>query len=346
MTELDGKVAIVTGTSSGLGRRFAEVLDGAGARVVLASRRHEADLELAAKLRDALPVACDVCSPADREALVRAAADRFGQIDILVNNAGVAYSGPAEDESQEHLQDLIDTNLTAVFALTQLVGRHMLARGSGVIVNMASPSAAVSLDRYGLAGYGATKAGVVALTRELAYQWGGRGVRVNALAPSFFPTATTGWLADPEQVAWISANTPLGRPPSRGNSTARCYSWPPTPPATSPGRPSTWTAVGPAADRHGGGLHCHRCHQRDGPHPRPPLRLRQLASVSQPVKPGQSQPSPGSPWGVPVIRPGGDVGTTRGVPRCGPAAGPGRPSSSRAWPPRPPASVRPDWALG
>ena len=135
---------------------------------------------------------------------------------LLVNNAGVAYAGPAEDESPENVQDLIDTNLTAVFGLSQLVGRHMLARGSGVIVNIASPSATVSLDRYGLAGYGATKAGVVALTRELAYQWGGRGVPVNALAPSFFPSATTGGLADPEQVAWISANAPLGRPPRPG----------------------------------------------------------------------------------------------------------------------------------
>ena len=79
--------------------------------------------------------------------------------------------------------------------------------------NIASPSAAVSLDRYPLAGYGATKAAVVALTRELAYQWDGRGVRVNALAPSFFPSATTGWLTDPDQVAWISANAPLSRPP-------------------------------------------------------------------------------------------------------------------------------------
>jgi NAD(P)-dependent dehydrogenase (short-subunit alcohol dehydrogenase family) len=119
VTALDGRVAIVTGTSSGLGRRFAEVLDGAGARVVLASRRHQADVELAGWLRDALPVACDVRNPADREALVRAATDRFGQIDILVNNAGVAYSGPAEEESPEHLQDLIDTNLTAVFGLTR-----------------------------------------------------------------------------------------------------------------------------------------------------------------------------------------------------------------------------------
>jgi NAD(P)-dependent dehydrogenase (short-subunit alcohol dehydrogenase family) len=89
----------------------------------------------------------------------------------------------------------------------------MLQRGGGVIVNIASPSATVSLDRYGLAGYAATKAGVVALTCELAYQWGGRGVRVNALAPSFLPSATTGWLQDPDQIAWICANAPLGRPP-------------------------------------------------------------------------------------------------------------------------------------
>jgi len=212
-TALDGRVAIVTGTSSGLGRRFAEVLDGAGASVVLASRRHEADLELAAKLQDALPVACDVRDPASREALLQAALSRFGRVDILVNNAGIASSAPAEDETPEQVQDLIDTNLTAVFALTQLVGRHMLGRRSGVIVNIASPSAAISLDRYPLAGYGATKAGVVALTREIAHQWGGRGVRVNALAPSFFPSATTGWLEDPDQVEWISGNTALRRPP-------------------------------------------------------------------------------------------------------------------------------------
>jgi NAD(P)-dependent dehydrogenase (short-subunit alcohol dehydrogenase family) len=138
---LDGRVALITGTSSGLGRRFAEVLDAAGASVVLAARRRDANVELAGRLRDALPVGCDIRDPADRQQLV-----------------------------------------------------------------------AANLDRYGLAEYGASKAAVVALTRELAAQWAARGVRVNAISPSWFPTATSGYLQDPDQVAWINAHTPMGRP--------------------------------------------------------------------------------------------------------------------------------------
>jgi NAD(P)-dependent dehydrogenase (short-subunit alcohol dehydrogenase family) len=210
---LGGRVAIVTGASTGLGRRFARVLAGAGASVVLASRTAARDEELAITLPDALAVRCDVRSSDDRGLLVAAALDHYGRVDLLVNNAGIAAAGPAEDESRALWDDLLATNLYGLFALTQLVGRHMLERGSGVIVNVASPSARISLDRYGLAGYAATKAGVVALTRELAAQWGARGVRVNALAPSFFPSNTSGWLRDPDQVAWISAHAPLARPP-------------------------------------------------------------------------------------------------------------------------------------
>jgi NAD(P)-dependent dehydrogenase (short-subunit alcohol dehydrogenase family) len=208
---LDDRVAVVTGTSSGLGAQFAKALDGAGARVVLASRRTEADRELAGSLRDAVAVRCDVRSAEDRAALVGAALERYGRIDVLVNNAGVAFSGPAEEEDLERVGDLIDTNLTAVFGLSQLVAPHMFEQGAGVIVNIASPAATTSLDRYGLAGYAASKGGVVSLTRELAAQWGRRGVRVNAIAPHFFPAATSGYLQDPELVEWLEARSPLGR---------------------------------------------------------------------------------------------------------------------------------------
>jgi NAD(P)-dependent dehydrogenase (short-subunit alcohol dehydrogenase family) len=211
MSTLVGRVAVVTGTSSGLGARFAKALDGAGARVVLASRRHEADLALAATLHEALAVRCDVREPEDRAALVAAAVERHGRVDILVNNAGVAFSGPAEDEDITRFEGLLDTNLVAVLALAQLVAPYMFEQGGGVIVNIASPSATTSLQRYPLAGYAASKGGVVALTRELAAQWGRRGVRVNAIAPHFFPAATDGYLQDPDLVAWLTDRLPLGR---------------------------------------------------------------------------------------------------------------------------------------
>jgi NAD(P)-dependent dehydrogenase (short-subunit alcohol dehydrogenase family) len=211
VSTLEGRVAVVTGTSSGLGAQFAKALDAAGARVVLASRRNETDLALTEVLHDALAVRCDVRDPEDRASLVAAAIERHGRIDILVNNAGVAFSGPAEEEDIERFKGLLDTNVIAVLALSQLVARHMFSQGSGAIVNIASPSATTSLDRYPLAGYAASKGGVVALTRELAAQWGRRGVRVNAIAPHFFPAATDGYLQDPALVAWLTDRLPLGR---------------------------------------------------------------------------------------------------------------------------------------
>ncbi len=209
---LDGRVALVTGASSGLGARFAEALSGAGAAVVLTARRAGDLARLADRLPDALAVPGELRREADRRAVVEAALDRYRRIDVLVNNAGIAHAGPAEEESLDDFTGQYDTNTVALFGMAQLVGRHMLRRGGGSIVNIASAAAYASMDRYGLAGYAASKAAVVALTRELAAQWGDRGVRVNAIAPGWFPTASSGFLTDPDQVAWISARTPLGRP--------------------------------------------------------------------------------------------------------------------------------------
>jgi hypothetical protein len=208
---LDGRVAVVTGTSSGLGERFARVLAAAGARVVLAARRAEPLRALAARLDDALPVPCDVTVERDRTRLVDAALDAHGRIDLLVNNAGTAWTGPAEEETEAHLARVLDTNLAAVLRLCQLTGRQMLAQGGGVVVNISSVCAVRSMDRYGLASYAASKAGVVALTRELAAQWGRSGVRENAIAPGWFPTPMNGYLRDPDQAGWIAGHTALGR---------------------------------------------------------------------------------------------------------------------------------------
>jgi hypothetical protein len=157
------------------------------------SARRAVDLQAVAdRLPDALAVSADIRQRADCEAVVAAALDRYRHIDVLVNNAGIAHGGNIPSRATGR--------------------RHMLERGSGSIINIASAGAFVSLDRYGLAGYAASKSAVVGPTRELAAQWGGRGVRVNTIAPGCFPTASSGLLVDPDQVAWISARAALGRP--------------------------------------------------------------------------------------------------------------------------------------
>jgi NAD(P)-dependent dehydrogenase (short-subunit alcohol dehydrogenase family) len=209
---LSGRVALVTGASSGLGERFARVLREAGADVVVTARRTDR-LELLARELDAVGVAGDIISAAHRQALAAAIADRFGRLDILINNAGVCDDGPLEDQTLDQLTTVIQVNLVAVLDLCRLMAPLLFASEHGSVINVASIFGLVA-SRGPMAGYNSTKAALINLTRHLAAQWGPRRVRVNALAPGYFPTELTGMLADPGFVAKIESQTLLGRTPS------------------------------------------------------------------------------------------------------------------------------------
>ena len=193
MFRLDGRVAVVTGASSGLGAVFARALAEAGADVVLGARRVDrlADTQRAVEAtgRRALAVRTDVSVPEDCTALVEAAVDAFGRVDILVNNAGVGTAYPATRETPEQFRQVIDVNLNGCYWMAQACGRVMQPGSS--IVNISSM---LGLTTAGLpqAAYAASKAGLIGLTRDLAQQWTGRkGIRVNALAPGFFASEMT-----------------------------------------------------------------------------------------------------------------------------------------------------------
>lgn len=210
---LDGKVALVTGASSGLGRRFAKVLSSAGASVALAARRMDRLEALAQELPAALPVQCDVTRDADVDALVEKTIKRFGKIDVLVNGAGTADPYPSEEEPLDEFREVLALNLTAAFVVAQRVGRRMLERRSGSIVNIASVVGFRGRAIRPLPGYAVSKAGLMNLTRQLALEWASRGVRVNALAPAYFESELTESIfATPRLVEQISKMTPLGRP--------------------------------------------------------------------------------------------------------------------------------------
>ncbi len=195
---LDGKVAVVTGASSGLGVSFAGALADAGADVVLAARRVE-KLEDTKKMveskgRRAVTVACDVSDPAACAAVAAAAIEHFGRLDILVNNAGIADSAPATREAPEEFDRVIQTNLNGTFYMAQACARAM--KNGGSIVNIASILGLTSV-LMPQAGYSASKAGVIGLTRDLAQQWSGRkGIRVNAIAPGYFASEMTSELIE------------------------------------------------------------------------------------------------------------------------------------------------------
>ncbi|MDT0201059.1 3-oxoacyl-ACP reductase family protein [Nocardioides sp. AE5] len=193
MFRLDGKVAIVTGASSGLGVAFAQGFAEAGADVVLGARRVDRLEETAQLVRNAgrkvLTHATDVAVQADCQALVDAAMAEFGRVDVLINNAGIGTAVPATRETPEQFTSVIDVNLNGCYWMAQACGRVM-GQGSSII----NISSVLGITTAGLpqAAYAASKAGLIGLTRDLAQQWTGRkGIRVNAIAPGFFTSEMT-----------------------------------------------------------------------------------------------------------------------------------------------------------
>lgn len=210
---LDGKVAIVTGASSGLGVAFARALAEAGADVALGARRKDRLADTAEKVRSlgrrAVEVQTDVSKQPDCQALVDAAMSEFGRVDVLVNNAGVGTAVPATHESVEQFTSVIDVNLNGCYWMAQACAKVMQPGSS--IVNISS---VLGLTTAGLpqAAYAASKAGLHGLTRDLAQQWATRkGIRVNALAPGFFATE----MSDQYPTEYIDAmknlRVPMGR---------------------------------------------------------------------------------------------------------------------------------------
>jgi NAD(P)-dependent dehydrogenase (short-subunit alcohol dehydrogenase family) len=210
---LAGKVAIVTGASSGVGVAFANALAEAGADIALGARRADRLQQTLANVRDAtgrrgIAVRTDVAEPAACQRLVDAAMKEFGRVDILVNNAGIATAVPATRETPEQFRAVLDVNLSGCYWMAQACGRIMKPGSS--IINISS---ALGITTAGLpqAAYTASKAGLIGLTRDLAQQWTGRkGIRINAIAPGFFETEMTDQYS-PEYVEQQSTRILVGR---------------------------------------------------------------------------------------------------------------------------------------
>ena len=198
LLELDGKVAVIVGGTSGIGLAIAKGMAEAGADAVPTSRRMDmveaAATEIEQRGRRSLRVSSDVSDRASLENVLAETVRAFGKVDILVNSAGRTKRAPTLEFTEEDWNAIIDTNLTGTLRAAQVFGRHMLERESGSIINIASLSTFVAL--YEVAAYSASKAAVASLTKSLAIEWGQRGARVNAIAPGVFRTALNQKLLD------------------------------------------------------------------------------------------------------------------------------------------------------
>jgi len=213
--DLSGKVAIVTGTSRGLGRYFARALARAGADLVITSRNierlAECKKEIEALGRKALPVQLDVLNRDDINSMVEAAVREYGRIDILVNNAGLNIRHPSSEFPWEDWDTVVNTNLKGSFFCAQAVGKEMIKAGYGRIINVGSCTCVFGME--GIAPYTASRGGVLQITRSLAAEWGKYDITANVLAPGWFNTAQNAALYENKDwLAYITDRIPLGRP--------------------------------------------------------------------------------------------------------------------------------------
>jgi len=217
MFDLTGQAAIVTGASRGLGVSFARGLAKAGCDLVITARDLDRLKGVAEDLEQyghrVVAIRADVSNAADAETMVARSVGEFGRLDILVNNAGIAARADAEDMTREQWQSVIDTNLTGLFFCAQSAARHMLSRGRGKIINIASMYGISAASYVPQASYVASKAAVLGLTRELAVEWAPRGVQVVALAPGFFRSDQTVWAFEQNKELGekLLAKVPMGR---------------------------------------------------------------------------------------------------------------------------------------
>ena len=214
--DLTGRTAIVTGGGSGIGRQMADALAELGAAIVICARKLERCDQAAAELAElgvrTLALRCDLRQPGDVQAVVDKTVEQFGRVDVLVNDAGTTWGAPAVETPLHGWQKVIDVNLTGLFLMSQAVARQMMAQGGGVMVNIASVAGLRGsppgiLDAV---AYSASKGGVITLTRDLAWKWAPHGIRVNAIAPGWFPSDMSRLLLDRHGDELLSG-IPLGR---------------------------------------------------------------------------------------------------------------------------------------